>query len=161
MSDGTRVPSLGRRGEGWVVLQGLDWVLAALAAALGPRWPNGARTVLVVIGALVAVPGAALVVSGFTGLGSSVTPFPRPHKDATFRTGGGYRLVRHPMYGGLLLVFVGGALMTSPVALFPAFALALIFEAKRRIEEGWLLERYPEYAGYRRQVRHALVPGVW
>jgi hypothetical protein len=61
----------------------------------------------------------------------------------------------------VLLVFIGGALLTSPVALVPALALVLVFEPKRRIEEAWLLKRYPEYAEYRRRVPHALVPSIW
>ncbi|HEX6330442.1 MAG TPA: hypothetical protein VF129_04025 [Actinomycetota bacterium] len=33
-------------------------------------------------------------------------------------------------------------------------------ELKSRLEERWLLERYPEYGDYRRRVRRESVPGL-
>jgi protein-S-isoprenylcysteine O-methyltransferase Ste14 len=161
VSDGTRVPSLGRRGEGWVLLQSIAFVAAGLAAALGPRWPDAARWPLIIVGVLMAAGGAAMIVSGFVGLGRDLTPFPRPGENAPLRTGGSYGLVRHPIYGGLLLLFFGGALATSPVALIPTFALAVIFELKRHVEESWLAQTYPEYTEYRSKVGRAFVPGIW
>ena len=34
-------------------------------------------------------------------------PFPKPSVHSTLRSGGAYRLVRHPIYGGLLLLAIG------------------------------------------------------
>jgi len=105
--------------------------------------------------------GAMLALWGSRGLGAALTPLPRPRDDASFRDAGAYRLVRHPIYGGVLLLAVGAALLSSPLALVPAACLGLLFEGKRQREEGWLTERYPEYACYRRRVHRRFVPYVW
>lgn len=157
----TRLPSLGPRGEGWVALQGLLFIAFALAAAFGPGWPAGARGALLVIGIVVAIFGAVQVAAAFLGLGKSLTALPHPKPDAELRTDGVYGMVRHPIYGGVLLGLVGVALATSPAALVPTLLLALLFEGKRRVEEAWLEERFEGYAEYERRVRRAFIPGLW
>jgi protein-S-isoprenylcysteine O-methyltransferase Ste14 len=154
-----RVPALGPRGEGWVVAQ---FVLGAAIVALGiagPRWPDAA-TPLLVAGILIGIAGLALFVAGVIALGSSLTPFPKPSEGSTLREGGAYRLVRHPIYGGLLLVALGWSFVWSPLALVATALLAVVFELKSRYEELMLTERYPEYEAYRRRVRWRFVPGV-
>ena len=74
--------------------------------------------------------------------------------------GGAYRLVRHPIYGGTLLVALGWSLLSSPLALFPTSLLALLLELKSRHEESMLVARFPEYEAYRRRVRWRFVPGI-
>jgi protein-S-isoprenylcysteine O-methyltransferase Ste14 len=156
----TRLPTLGPRGEGWVFGQGMLFVLIAVAATLGPRWPVIARGWLLGGGITVAVAGVALAVAGVRGLGASLTALPKPHDSAELRTLGVYRLARHPIYGGLILAAIGGSLATSPLALLPSLGLALLFEGKRRIEEAWLIERYPGYETYMGYVPHRFVPWI-
>jgi protein-S-isoprenylcysteine O-methyltransferase Ste14 len=155
-----RVPELGRRGEGWVALQAL--LLAAVAGCgfVGVYWPHAAESFLAVLGRVIAVAGVVVLVSGAAALGSSFTPLPRPHPRAAFREGGPYRLVRHPVYGGVLLVALGWAVAEAPLALVPTLLLALLFDLKSRREEAWLLERYPEYTRYRERT-HRFVPGLY
>jgi protein-S-isoprenylcysteine O-methyltransferase Ste14 len=157
----TRVPALGPRGEGWVALQTVVLVAAGVAGIIGAPWAMGARTALLVAGVAVAVGGGTLGAAGIRHLGSSLTAFPMPVDGASMRDAGPYRLVRHPIYGGLLLVTLGWAAATSPVALAPAAALGAIFEGKRRREEAWLAQRHPGYVDYMRRVRHRFVPFVW
>jgi len=73
---------------------------------------------------------------------------------------GAYRLVRHPIYGGLILVALGWSLNSSPLALVLTVTLALVLEAKSRLEESMLALRFPEYGAYRHRVRWRFVPGV-
>ena len=75
---------------------------------------------------------------------------------------GPYALVRHPMYVGVLAMY-----LASPIALgswwaFP-FALPTIWVIGARIagEEQLLLRDLPGYADYRDRVRYRLIPGVW
>jgi protein-S-isoprenylcysteine O-methyltransferase Ste14 len=68
--------------------------------------------------------------------------------------------VRHPIYGGTLLVALGWSLLSSPLALFPTALLAFLLELKSRHEESMLAERFPEYEAYRRRVRWRFVPGI-
>ena len=113
-----------------------------------------------VAGVVIGIAGLALFIGGVIALGSSLTPFPRPSDGSTLRSGGAYRLVRHPIYGGLLLVAFGWSLGLSPVALLVSAVLAILLELKSRYEETLLVERYPEYRAYRGRVRWRFVPGV-
>ena len=74
---------------------------------------------------------------------------------------GPYRLVRHPIYTGLLLAFLGTALALGELRGLVAFALvACSFWIKLRLEERWMREQFGSaYADYMRRVK-ALVPGL-
>ena len=152
---------LGPRGEGWVVLQGVLLVGVAVAAAFGPGWPASVRVPLAIFGVASGAVGALLVVAGSRRLGSALTPLPRPREAQELREDGIYRLVRHPIYGGVLLLAIGLSAWRSPWALVPTVLLALLFDRKRRREEVWLIEAYPGYEAYRRRVTHVFWPHVW
>ena len=73
-----------------------------------------------------------------------------------------YALVRHPMYMGGLVMFVGMILslgswrgLLAFLLMMPAF-IWRIFE-----EEGFLLKNLPGYAKYKNTVRYRLVPFIW
>jgi len=72
-----------------------------------------------------------------------------------------YALVRHPIYTGLLLAFVGSAVARGEWR--GLLAVALVFVAlwrKLRLEEKWMRAQFGEsYAAYSRRVA-ALVPHV-
>ncbi len=75
---------------------------------------------------------------------------------------GPYAHVRHPMYSGMILFFVGVPLLLGSwwgLAMVPLF-LAL-FAVRIRIEERTLREGLPGYSDYMRRVRYRLLPGVW
>ena len=155
------LPSLGARGEGWVALQALLLLAVGACGLLGPSWPEGS-TPWRIAGAIVAgVAALVLVVGGFHGLGSQLTPFPKPVEGGELRQGGVYGLVRHPIYGGVILLSVAWSLALSPLALVPSALLGLLFEGKRRREEAWLVERHPSYEDYRGRVRRHFIPFLW
>jgi len=155
------LPSLGPRGEGWVVLQAIAAGLVAAAGVWGPAWSPWAgpwrEVAAVVLGAL----GAALGVAAGVELGRQITPLPRPVAGGGLRERGAYGLVRHPMYGGALLLGLAYALATSTLALAALAVAAAFVDLKRRMEEAWLTEELPAYAGYRRRVRWRMIPFVW
>src|ERR1700720_890644 len=74
-------------------------------------------------------------------------------------TTGPYAVVRHPIYTGILLGFLGMAIAISQVRGFIAFVLIfLAFWAKLRMEEKWMRSQFGEtYAAYARETA-ALVP---
>ena len=75
---------------------------------------------------------------------------------------GPYAFVRHPMYGGTMLFFVGAPLLLGSwrgVAMSPLFAV--LFAIRIAIEERALLAGLPGYADYTARVRYRLVPGLW
>lgn len=157
----SRLPALGRRGGGWVALQVVLFAGAAVAGLLGAGWPAAGRPWLWVVGGLVMAAGVGLLLVGGAGLGPQLTPFPRPVTAGELRQDGVYGLARHPIYGGVLLILLGWGLVSSPLALLPFVLGAGFFDAKRRREEAWLLERYPDYAGYRTRVPRRFIPYLW
>ena len=157
----SRLPALGRRGGGWVAIQGALLVAAIVAGLAGAAWPPAASPWLAAAGGVAALVGVVLLVGGGAGLGSQLTPFPRPVAGGALRQTGVYRFVRHPMYGGALLAMLGWALLSSPWALLPLAAAALFLDAKRRREEAWLVKSLAGYEDYRREVRRCFIPFVW
>lgn len=155
------LPTLGPRGEGWVALQAALIALAALAGLKGPRWPRHSRWLRLVCAVLLALMGAGLMADGSRRLGAQLTPFPKPRPEGTLRQNGAYGLVRHPIYGGVLLLAWAWALVSSPLAILPAAVAGPFFEAKRRREEAWLAEQHAGYEEYRRRVPRRFVPFLW
>jgi protein-S-isoprenylcysteine O-methyltransferase Ste14 len=160
------IPRLGSKGQGWVLLQVLLLLATVGVGVLGltgtvPRWPDGARSAIAVLGALLVLAGIAVFAVAVSGLGSALTANPAPLDDEALRSDGIYSVVRHPIYSGLILAALGFALITTPWGLVPVALLAVELDLKRRLEEEWLVATYPDYAAYRTRVPHALVPGLW
>ncbi len=149
------LPSLGPRGEGWVLIQGVLLVIVAAAGwSLGPDWSGPGRLVGVVVGLALIAGGVVLVARGVADLGAAMTPVPRPRDGAELVETGVYALVRHPIYGGLVLVAFGWALVrASIVAAILAAVLATVLHLKSVREERWLETRYPAYGAYRARTR--------
>ena len=156
------IPRLGSRGQGWVALQMALLLAIAVVGIVGRGgWPDGARSALGVVGGVLMVAGVVVAGMALTGLGSALTAMPAPIEGETLRTGGVYALVRHPIYGGLIIAALGFSLVTTPWALVPTAALAAVLDLKRRVEEDFLTATYADYPDYRRAVPHALLPYVW
>jgi protein-S-isoprenylcysteine O-methyltransferase Ste14 len=155
------LPQLGRRGEGWVALQMLLLAVIVAAGSRGSRWPSATRSVRMAGATVSALGGLYLFAGGVTRLGKQITPFPKPVEDGSVKRSGAYGVVRHPMYGGVLLMTLGWSLVSSPAAVLPWSVAVVFLDAKRRREEAWLVEKHPEYEDYRASVRHSLLPFVW
>jgi protein-S-isoprenylcysteine O-methyltransferase Ste14 len=127
---------------------------------LGERWlavdadRTWAGTVLVAAGLGLSVWARVLLGGNWS---ASVTL----KEDHQIVRAGPYRLVRHPIYTGLLLAFAGTALARGEWRGLVAFAVAAVaLWRKLRIEERWLTEEFgARYADYRRQTR-ALIPFI-
>jgi protein-S-isoprenylcysteine O-methyltransferase Ste14 len=157
----SRLPALGPRGEGWVVLQLVLLALVAVAGLAGPAWDGVARVVTNALGAMLMAAGLVLALRGLVDLRGALTPLPHPRDDASLVDTGAYRLVRHPIYGGIILGAAGYGLLTaSPPALAGAVVLLGFFRLKSGREELWLEQRYPDYAAYRLHTRR-MIPLVY
>jgi protein-S-isoprenylcysteine O-methyltransferase Ste14 len=157
----TRILPLGPRGEGWVVIQTILLVGVAVVGLLGARWPEDLRAPAMVTAIISGVAGLWLAWSGVRTLGTSLSPLPKPPTTSELKDSGVYALVRHPVYGGILLLALASSLALSPWALIPTGALAIALAFKSRLEEQWLVDRHPAYAGYREHVRRRFVPHLW
>jgi protein-S-isoprenylcysteine O-methyltransferase Ste14 len=160
-ANGVHLPDLGQRGEGWVVLQLLLFVAIIGAGFLGPLWSGSARVVGAIAGLPLIPVGVGLVTAGILGLRRQLTAYPRPVPGGRLIQDGVFGLVRHPMYGGGVIVALGwGLAMASPIALAGALVRGVFFDLKSRREEAWLGEQFPGYAAYRRRTRR-LIPCLY
>jgi protein-S-isoprenylcysteine O-methyltransferase Ste14 len=154
----------GVRGEWLVVAQFAVMFLVFLGPRSLPRSPDTplfSTGMAWWAGATLMLAGSALSIAGGLLLGSALTPLPYPNDDGRLAQSGPFRIVRHPMYAGLLTVSVGAALLT--VGWLPWLYAAVLFpllDVKSRREERWLCEKFPEYPGYQRRVRK-LIPFVY
>jgi protein-S-isoprenylcysteine O-methyltransferase Ste14 len=86
----------------------------------------------------------------------------KPQEGQGAVTSGPYRLVRHPIYLGGLLVMLGETLwLGSTLALVATFIPMAILIVRIHLEERFLAVNVPGYGDYVRRVRHRLIPGVW
>ncbi len=151
------LPSLGPRGEGWVVLQGVLLVAEAAAGLAGPAVDGAARVVLLAVGLVAIATGGLLAVRGVVDLRKALTPLPHPRDGASLVDTGAYALVRHPIYGGIIIGALGWGLVTAAIAaVLGAFVILAFFRLKSAREEAWLAARYPGYDAYRARVRRML-----
>lgn len=149
---------MGKRGEGWFILQLFLFAIIFFAPAIAPfQVPLELRA----LGLLWLLIGGALGTLGLVSLGSNLSPFPKPIENGQLVTHGAYRFVRHPIYTGLILGTLGWSLL---MATFLGIAFAVIlfvfFDLKLRREEEWLTQTYPGYPDYQRRVRK-LIPWVY
>jgi protein-S-isoprenylcysteine O-methyltransferase Ste14 len=155
------LPDLGRRGEGWFVVQIVLLATVALAGGLGPDWSGPARTAGIVLGAILVGQGGLLAARGVLDLRENLSVFPRPPAGARLVDTGAYRLVRHPIYGGLILGALSWSLVTaSTPAMAGTAVLALFLDLKSRREELWLGRQFDGYGAYRARTRR-FVPWLY
>jgi protein-S-isoprenylcysteine O-methyltransferase Ste14 len=90
-----------------------------------------------------------------------LTAVPYPKDEGMLIETGPYRLVRHPMYCGGILISLGWALWVhSWLTLGYVMVLFVFFDIKSRCEEHWLKAKFSDYAAYQKRVRK-LIPFVY
>jgi protein-S-isoprenylcysteine O-methyltransferase Ste14 len=112
-----------------------------------------------ILGVFTMAVGAYLVLSSARSLGKALTALPEPALGAEMVEAGPYRLVRHPMYGGVVLLFLGVSLtLRSWTGALLSAGLLGFFFLKSSYEERGLRAAYPLYSGYRRRVEKRFFP---
>lgn len=109
-------------------------------------------------GQVLQVAGLVLQVVAVLSLGRS---FGIVAADRGIKTGGAYRLVRHPIYAAYLLADVGFVISHPSVGNVAAISAALGFQIVRIWFEERHLAANPEYVEFSRARRWRLIPGVW
>lgn len=156
--------SFSQRGGWWVTAQfGLLLAFVVAPPAIPDLAALAARGVNLALAAGIALGGCGILLAGggLLHLGANLTPFPRPLDHGTLVQHGAYALVRHPIYGGIVLAAFGWSLVRgSLLGLLLSVALLVFFHFKSRREERWLVAQYPEYPAYQRRVKK-LIPWIW
>jgi protein-S-isoprenylcysteine O-methyltransferase Ste14 len=125
-----------------------------------PGWPAHLARISVIVGAALMFAGSGLLVAGLLRLGSNLTPLPYPKPHAILVQTGPYRLVRHPMYAGGIVLAYGWALVVRGwLTLVYATVLFVFLDIKSAREERWLNDKFPDYSDYQRRVRK-LIPFI-
>lgn len=155
MNDGTAPPR-------WVgsLLVALQFALLGLLAwqavpALGrDAWPVDAI--------VLAVAALALGVSALrANRPGNFNIHPAPREGGALVQHGPYRWIRHPMYSTLLLAGLAAARLAGGAGPWLTLAaLAVVLALKAAVEEQALLQRYADYAAYRRR-SWRFVPGIY
>jgi protein-S-isoprenylcysteine O-methyltransferase Ste14 len=118
----------------------IPWAFLPLAD--GVRWCGAA------LGAI----ALSLIVSTHKALGRQFSPTLRLRPDHRLVTTGPYRLIRHPMYAGYLLLFLGAFLLSAGwlIGLAGAAIILSLMTARLPREEALLSQRFGrEYQDYR------------
>lgn len=137
------------------------WLIAARhlpGGWLEQRLPLAGRAAYVA-GVLIALAGFSITVWARMHLGRNWSGTVTLKHDHELVRTGPYAFVRHPIYSGLLLAFIGSALGRGEWR--GVLAVAIVFLSlwrKLRLEERWMAETFGEaYERYRRDVK-ALIP---
>jgi protein-S-isoprenylcysteine O-methyltransferase Ste14 len=150
----------GKRGEWYVVVQFLLFGLIFLTPFLTSQtsgWAEPWHMIGRVLGIMSIMLGGVLALAGLASLGRNLAVVPHPKEDANLVEYGAYKIVRHPIYSGIIFgAFGWGLLMNSVFTLLLSAVLFLFFDIKSRREEKWLGKKFDGYAAYQQRVRKLL-----
>jgi protein-S-isoprenylcysteine O-methyltransferase len=156
-SPGSRILQLVMLVAAYVLFANQDWGWNLLNRRLAPA---GMRTSAIGYGLLAAGMLFALWARVFLGRNwSSNVTLKRDH---TLVRSGPYRIVRHPIYTGLLVALLGTAIALGPLRCFVGVVLAAIaWKFKSMTEETFMVQQFgDQYRQYQMEVK-SLVPYIW
>lgn len=139
---------------------------AAVVLMFAARLPLGLRLPILPHTPAAGAAGAAICVLGFAftfwarfTIGRNWSGTVTFKQDHELIQSGPYRLVRHPIYTGVLTMMLGSVLFVGTRAALLAFVMLCVgFKVKSRQEEEMMMKHFPDaYARYKARVR-ALLP---
>ena len=149
------------RGELYVLVQ----AILLIALFFGPKdllgLPTKVNQGLWLAGQILFYLGIVIAIWAAILLGPNLTPLPKPKPSGQLIQTGLYKLVRHPIYFGVILVSFGWAGIEQTIyTLVLAFIVLIFFDLKSRQEERWLTQKFSEYAAYKMTTKK-LIPFVY
>jgi len=140
---------------GWIVIMPLD------AKRFG--WTSGFPVVIKIVGGILLIPSALLFIRSYMD-NNYLSDVVRIQKDRkqTVVTTGVYSIVRHPMYLGATLLFIGAPLLMGSFygALLGVF-ITIVLAGRSVGEEKMLVEELDGYREYKKKVKYRLIPFIW
>lgn len=126
-------------------------------------WTTNFPLTLEIIGFLLLIGSAFLMFRSYKD-NSFVSPLVRiqSERDQKVVSTGVYGFVRHPMYLGGVMLFLGAPLLLGSVYGFIiGIFLSLIFAARITGEEKMLTQELEGYPEYKNKVKYRLIPYIW
>jgi protein-S-isoprenylcysteine O-methyltransferase Ste14 len=163
MSD--KPTAFGERGEWYVITQFALLALILVAPFTAWHWrliPSEEVGIVRFTGLILLLAGLGAANIGLLSLGwKNLTALPYPRPQAQFVGDNAYKLVRHPIYTGVISSAGGWSLLSNDLlALLLTAVLFLLLDRKATREEAWLRAKYPEYADYAANTRK-LIPWIY
>lgn len=149
-----------RRSAKDLSLRPADWAVALTATSLSllarpcahdPRWWDAMAVVLTIAGLSMQL-YAKMTLGRRFGLVAA---------NRGICSSGPYRIVRHPIYFGYVMLHAGFFLLNPSMWNFAVFASLYTLKIPRILAEERLLGQDPEYLNYMNRVRYRLLPGVF
>ena len=144
------------KAQAYVALQ----VILFVAILIAPKhftnasWPAVLKNIGYYLSFPVYLTAFAMGIAALIKLGTNLSPFPKPKANAFLVSDGIFSLVRHPIYGAIILVVIAwGLFANSTPLLIYSVILWLFFEFKANFEESQLEKHFPDYARYKRSVK--------
>lgn len=145
-----------RRGTEAISLRPVDWLTGVLGTALpmlyqptGGGWAGGAM--LMAAGLLISV-GAKLSLRRSFGVIAA---------NRGVKRSGLYAAVRHPMYLGYLVTYIGAFALNPSGWNAVLLSVWLVFEVLRIFAEERILMQDEAYREHAAKVKYRIIPGVW
>ncbi len=143
----------------WVVIQLLLFAIILLLAQMETAWIE--EKILRFLFAGIFFLGLIMCLTGVGALNKNLTAFPTPKKDARLQKTGIYRLIRHPMYSGIMLCVPSYALLSGNMAMLVMSVIVMIFFAKKaQNEETKLVKIYSDYSEYQQKTKQ-FIPFIY
>lgn len=116
-----------------------------------PIYNNNLKNTIIIIGTGAIVSGCIMNIIGRFNLGSNWANHIKIYDEHTLIKGGMYKIVRHPLYSSIMLMFYGACLVYRNILGFIAVTFIFIpfmyYRAKQ--EEILLIQAFPEYNEYK------------
>jgi len=116
---------------------------------------------LEILGVILCALGISISIWARHHLGKNWSGTPSIQQDHELVTSGPYRLVRHPIYTGLLLAMLGSSLVNDSAWIIIFAINCFVFVRRVFVEEKIMMQLFPhQYREYKKRTK-ALIPFVW
>lgn len=134
------------KGIGFVIIQVLLFVAFLFNVQVGEiSFPSG----ITKLGVVLFNVGVIIIIVSLIQLNRNLSPFPIPKENGALIQNGLYSMIRHPIYTGILITFLGSSIRKDSFYKLSITALLfLLFYFKSKYEERLLIDEFDEYKTY-------------
>ena len=132
----------------------LFYLILMTKISIVPIYDENLKHVVIIIGTIAIVLGSIMNIMGRFNLGNNWANHIKIYDEHRLVQKGMYKIVRHPLYASIMLMFYGACLVYRNILCF--FAVTFIFIPfmyyRAKQEEALLIQTFTEYADYKRRI---------